>query len=244
MDNWALIIKNLRKSYGDLIAVNGISFKVEKGEIFGLLGPNGAGKTTTIKSILGLLKPDSGEVHILGRKMPDKEVLGKVGYMPQELALYLNLTVEENLRFYAHLYGFPGERFEDKKKEILKFVGLKKFKNRIISELSGGMQRRVSLACALLHEPEVLILDEPTVGVDPHLRASFWKHFRELSERGVTILITTHYMDEAMKCDRIAIMSEGQIVALSNPIVLMEETHSENLEEVVLKLTISKEAEG
>lgn len=242
MGREALIIENLRKSYGDVTAVNGISFKVGEGEIFGLLGPNGAGKTTTIKTIVGILKPDSGKIHLLGKKMPDKEVLRRVGYMPQELALYPNLTVEENLKFYSSLYGFPRERFEDKKREILEFVGLEKFGNRIVGELSGGMQRRASLACALLHEPEFLILDEPTVGVDPHLRASFWEHFRELSERGVTILITTHYMDEAMKCDKVAIMSEGRIVAVSSPENLMEETHSKNLEEVFLKLTHYKGA--
>ncbi|GAB6101254.1 ABC transporter ATP-binding protein [Thermococcus atlanticus] len=237
MGREALLIENLRKSYGNLTAVDGISFKVEKGEIFGLLGPNGAGKTTTIKSIIGLLRPDSGEVRLLGRRMPDKNVLGRVGYMPQELALYLNLTVEENLKFYSGMYGISGELFEKRKKEILEFVGLERFKKRLVGELSGGLQRRASLACALLHEPEFVILDEPTVGVDPHLRASFWGHFRELSEGGVTILLTTHYMDEAINCDRVAIMSEGRIVAVSNPQKLIEETHSKNLEEAVLKLT-------
>jgi len=237
MGREALLIENLRKSYGNLTAVDGISFKVEKGEIFGLLGPNGAGKTTTIKSIIGLLRPDSGEVRLLGRRMPDKNVLGRVSYMPQELALYLNLTVEENLKFYSGMYGISGELFEKKKKEILEFVGLERFKNRLVGELSGGLQRRASLACALLHEPEFVILDEPTVGVDPHLRASFWGHFRELSEGGVTILLTTHYMDEAINCNRVAIMSEGRIVAVSNPQKLIEETHSKNLEEAVLKLT-------
>lgn len=237
MGREALIVKNLKKSYGHLVAVNGLSFKVEEGEIFGLLGPNGAGKTTTIKSIIGLLKPDSGEIFLLGKKMPDKEVLSKVGYMPQELALYLNLTVEENLEFYSRIYGIPEEVFKKRKEEILEFVGLERFRNRLVSELSGGLQRRASLACALLHEPEFLILDEPTVGVDPHLRASFWEHFRELSGRGATILITTHYMDEALNCNRVAIMSEGQIVAISSPQKLMEETSSRNLEEAVLKLT-------
>ncbi|AIF68693.1 hypothetical protein PAP_01255 [Palaeococcus pacificus DY20341] len=234
----ALIVRNLKKSYGHLVAVNGLSFKVSEGEIFGLLGPNGAGKTTTIKSILGLLKKDAGEVYILGKKMPNKEILKKVGYMPQELALYLDLTIEENLKFYARLYELTKEEFENKKEKILKLVGLEGFENKLIAELSGGMQRRVSLACALLHEPEFLILDEPTVGVDPHLRANFWEHFRELSKRGVTILITTHYMDEAMKCDRIAIVSEGNIVTVDNPNKIVKETNSENLEEAFLKLTL------
>ena len=139
------------------------------------------------------------------------------------------------------MYGISGEVFEKKKKEILEFVGLERFKNRLVGELSGGLQRRASLACALLHEPEFVILDEPTVGVDPHLRASFWEHFKELSERGVTILLTTHYMDEAINCDRVAIMSEGRIVTISAPQQLIEETHSKNLEEAVLKLTGYKE---
>ncbi|CAI1492211.1 Ribosomal protein S16 [Thermococcus nautili] len=233
----ALVVKELRKSYGDFEAVRRLSFEVERGEIFGLIGPNGAGKTTTIKTIVGLLKPDSGEIELLGRKMPDKEVLARVGYMPQELALYLNLTVEENLWFYSRLYGLPREEFERRKEEVLRFVGLEKFRDRLVAELSGGMQRRASLACALVHEPEFLILDEPTVGVDPGLRASFWRYFRELTDEGASILITTHYMDEAVNCDRVAIVIAGRVLVTATPEEIMAETGSATLEEAVLKLT-------
>ena len=233
----ALAVRELRKSYGDFEAVRGLSLEVERGEIFGLIGPNGAGKTTTIKTIIGLLKPDSGEIELLGKKMPDKGVLAKVGYMPQELALYRNLTVEENLWFYSRLYGLSREEFEKRKESILGFVGLEKFRNRLVGELSGGMQRRASLACALIHEPEFLILDEPTVGVDPQLRASFWSYFRELTKEGASILITTHYMDEAVNCDRVAIMMKGKVLTTAPLEQIIEETESTTLEEAVLKLT-------
>ncbi len=233
----ALAVRELRKSYGDFEAVRGLSLEVEPGEIFGLIGPNGAGKTTTIKTIIGLLKPDSGEIELLGRKMPNKGVLAKVGYMPQELALYRNLTVEENLWFYSRLYGLSREEFEKRKESILRFVGLEKFRNRLVGKLSGGMQRRASLACALIHDPEFLILDEPTVGVDPQLRASFWSYFRELTKEGASILITTHYMDEAVNCDRVAIMMNGKVLITAPPEQIIEETGSATLEEAVLKLT-------
>ncbi len=233
----ALAVRELRKSYGNFEAVRGLSLEVERGEIFGLIGPNGAGKTTTIKTIIGLLKPDSGEIELLGRKMPNKGVLAKVGYMPQELALYRNLTVEENLWFYSRLYGLSREEFEKRKESILRFVGLEKFRNRLVGELSGGMQRRASLACALIHEPEFLILDEPTVGVDPQLRANFWSYFRELTKEGASILITTHYMDEAVNCDRVAIMMNGKVLITAPPEQIIEETGSATLEEAVLKLT-------
>lgn len=233
----ALVVKELRKSYGNFEAVRGLSFKVERGEIFGLIGPNGAGKTTTIKMIVGLLKPDSGEIELLGQKMPNKEVLGRVGYMPQDLALYMNLTVEENMWFYSKLYGLPQEEFERRKGKILRFVGLEKFRDRLVAELSGGMQRRTSLACALMHEPEFLILDEPTVGVDPRLRASFWRYFRELTDEGASILMTTHYMNEAVNCNRVAIVMEGKILVNGTPKEIMEKSNSATLEEAVLKLT-------
>ncbi|WP_297437007.1 ABC transporter ATP-binding protein [Thermococcus sp.] len=237
MEMPALAVRELRKSYGDFEAVRGLSLEVEPGEIFGLIGPNGAGKTTTIKTIIGLLKPDSGEIELLGRKMPNKGVLAKVGYMPQELALYRNLTVEENLWFYSRLYGLSREEFEKRKESILRFVGLEKFRNRLVGKLSGGMQRRASLACALIHDPEFLILDEPTVGVDPQLRASFWSYFRELTKEGASILITTHYMDEAVNCDRVAIMMNGKVLITAPPEQIIEETGSATLEEAVLKLT-------
>jgi len=233
----ALVVKELRKSYGNFEAVRGLSFKVERGEIFGLIGPNGAGKTTTIKMIVGLLKPDSGEIELLGQKIPNKEVLGRVGYMPQDLALYMNLTVEENMWFYSKLYGLPQEEFERRKGKILRFVGLEEFRDRLVAELSGGMQRRASLACALMHEPEFLILDEPTVGVDPGLRASFWRYFRELTDEGASILMTTHYMDEAVNCNRVAIVMEGKILVTGTPKEIMEKSSSATLEEAVLKLT-------
>lgn len=198
-------IEDLTVRFGKFVAVNNLNMKVIFGEILGLLGPNGAGKTTTIKAILGFV-PYEGKVEINAEK---------IGWMPQNAPLYLNLTVEENLRFFAEAYGVKNAK--QKIEELLKLVELEKFRNRLVRNLSGGMKQRCAFACAMVHEPDLLILDEPTAGVDPKLRKSFWEYFESLNKEGKTILITTHYMDEAEKCQRIVLMRGGEILAEGSP---------------------------
>ncbi|MEM4156319.1 MAG: ABC transporter ATP-binding protein [Archaeoglobaceae archaeon] len=198
-------IEDLTVRFGKFVAVNNLNMKVRSGEILGLLGPNGAGKTTTIKAILGFV-PYEGKVEINAEK---------IGWMPQNAPLYLNLTVEENLRFFAEAYGVKNAR--QKIEELLNLVELEKFRNRLVRNLSGGMKQRCAFACAMVHEPDLLILDEPTAGVDPKLRKSFWEYFESLNREGKTILITTHYMDEAEKCQRIVLMRGGEILAEGSP---------------------------
>ncbi|MEM2086291.1 MAG: ABC transporter ATP-binding protein [Archaeoglobaceae archaeon] len=198
-------IEDLTVRFGKFVAVSNLNMKVRSGEILGLLGPNGAGKTTTIKAILGFV-PYEGKVEINAEK---------IGWMPQNAPLYLNLTVEENLRFFAEAYGVKNAK--QKIEELLKLVELEKFRNRLVRNLSGGMKQRCAFACAMVHEPDLLILDEPTAGVDPKLRKSFWEYFESLNREGKTILITTHYMDEAEKCQRIVLMRGGEILAEGSP---------------------------
>ncbi|MEM3522394.1 MAG: ATP-binding cassette domain-containing protein [Candidatus Bathyarchaeia archaeon] len=213
---YAIEAIDLTKKFGDFIAVNNLNLQVAYGEILGLLGPNGAGKTTTVRMIACLLKPTSGKIFVNGYdtvKEPEK-VKQEIGYMPQRFSLYEDLTVMENLEFYGKIYGLSTIERKIKAKELLKFVELSGFENRLAGKLSGGMKQRLSLACALLHEPELLILDEPTAGIDPPLRRNFWEYFRELNKKGITLLITTHYMDEAENCKKIGIMDKGNLVKL------------------------------
>ncbi|MCS7130568.1 MAG: ABC transporter ATP-binding protein [Archaeoglobaceae archaeon] len=200
-----IVIENLTVSYGKFIAVKNLNMKVKSGEILGLLGPNGSGKTTTIKAILGF-------VPYVGKVLVNAE---KIGWMPQNAPLYLNLTVEENLRFFAEAYGV--KNIEEKIEDLLKLIELQKFRDRLVRNLSGGMKQRCAFACAMVHEPDLLILDEPTAGVDPKLRKSFWEYFESLNREGKTILVTTHYMDEAEKCQRIVLMRDGEILAEGSP---------------------------
>jgi ABC-2 type transport system ATP-binding protein len=227
-------VRNLEKDFGEFKAINNLSLRVKHGEIYGLLGPNGAGKTTAIKILCGLLRPSSGEVYVLGTKVPDPGMASSVGYMPQELALYRNLTVHENLAFYGEVFGLSKREIETREQALLKLVDLEASKDVLIDQLSGGMQHRISLACTLLHQPRLLFLDEPTVGVDPDLRASFWRYFEGLRDAGITMLITTHYMDEARHCDRIGFMREGRLIAEGSPRELLELTHTDSLEDAFL----------
>ncbi len=210
-----LVVENLTVRYGEFLAVDGLTFQVEEGEILGMLGPNGAGKTTTIKAILGLL-PFEGRIEIAGGVAGSLEVRRKIGYMPQSFSLYQNLTVEENLRFFAAIYGVSKGEVEKRIKELLEIVKLLNRKDELVKNLSGGMKQRLMLICSMIHDPEILILDEPTAGVDPPLRRTFWEHFRELNEEGKTILVTTHYMDEAENCDRLIVMRDGTKIAEGN----------------------------
>ena len=218
-------ISCLSKSFGRFKAVENLDINIQKGEIYGLIGPNGSGKTTTILVLLDILDPDPGaKITIDGNKIPERinEVYHKIGFMPQELSLYLDLTVEQNLKFFGNLYKIPKPIIYSRIQEVLELIDLTEYKKRLISKCSGGMQRRCSLAVALLHNPEILILDEPTVGVDPELRIEFWNYFKEISkEKGVTILITTHYLAESINCDQIGLMNK-KILISGTPIELME----------------------
>lgn len=227
----------LVKKFGTVTAVDGLDLTVSKGEIYGLLGPNGAGKTTVIRILSSLLVPMSGEAYVLGKKLPDKSIASDIGYMPQETALDLGLRVNELLEFYGEIFGLTRTAIAQKEKELLKFVDLEAWRSTLIANLSGGMKHRVSLACTLIHDPCLLFLDEPTVGVDPELRFTFWDHFHTLKERGVTILITTHYMDEARRCNRIGFIRKGRIIAEGTPSDLLKKAGTDSLEDAFVEFS-------
>ncbi|MGE3175808.1 MAG: ABC transporter ATP-binding protein [Planctomycetota bacterium] len=216
--------RSLQKRYGQLQAVDDVSFTVRAGEAFGLLGPNGAGKTTTIHMLCGVLVPDAGEVVIDGRSDPMRpEVRRQIGIAPQGLAIYEELTAAENLRLFARLYGIGGERLRQRVDAALEFAGLEDRRNDHVDTFSGGMKRRLNLACAIVHEPKVLICDEPTVGVDPQSRNHVFDCIEALKARGTTLLYTTHYMEEAQRlCDRVAIMDRGKVLAVDAVDALIE----------------------
>ena len=229
-------IEQLTKTFGRFTAVDHVTLTIYRGEIFGLLGPNGSGKTTTIKMLCGLLRPTSGSASILGMPIHTKAVMQQIGYMPQETALYFDNTVHENLAFFAGIYGLSNERFLRQEEHLLQFVNLVHWRDALVSTLSGGMRHRLSLACALLHEPQVVFLDEPTVGVDPELRVKFWEFFHSLARRGVTVVITTHYMDEADRCTRVGLLRQGELIAEGNPQDLKSSMKTTSLEEAYLRL--------
>jgi ABC-2 type transport system ATP-binding protein len=212
----AVVIEGLRKSFGSVTAVDGLSFAVAQGETFGLLGPNGAGKTTTISMIVGALRPDAGRVVVDGETDPTRpSIRRRIGVAPQAIALDLDLTAEENLGFFGTLYGLSGARLKERVAWALDFSGLGDRRGDRVSAYSGGMQRRLNLVCGLLHDPPVILLDEPTVGVDPQSRNAIFESIEKLKREGRTILYTTHYMEEAERlCDRVAIVDHGRILAL------------------------------
>ena len=216
---YAIEISHLTKKFGNFTAVNDVSFNVKKGEVFGFLGPNGSGKTTVIRMLMGLISPTSGIGKVLGFDIGKdfQEIKEQIGYMSQKFSLYEDLTVEENLDFYGGAYGIPPDKLKQKKKEILKMADLEGRGNMITSNLSGGWKQRLALGCAIIHEPKILFLDEPTGGVDPIARRDFWDLIYSLSEQGVTILVTTHYMDEAEHCNTIGFIHYGDLLLLDTP---------------------------
>jgi len=225
-----IIIKNLYKSYGSIKAVNGISLTVEKGEMFGLVGPDGAGKTTTIRIMCGLIKPDDGEVNLLGKNIlkDKKEIQNNIGYLSQKFSLYGDLTVDENIEFFAEIHNVLN--YHKRRDELLEFTRLKPFRKRLAEQLSGGMKQKLALACSLIHKPQILFLDEPTTGVDPVSRRDFWKILSQLLKEGITIFMTTPYLDEAERCHRIAMMNKGEIIALDQPNKLKEKINKQVIE--------------
>ncbi len=219
MNYSAVDVQNLTVKFGEFTAVDHISFNVSRGEIFGFLGANGAGKTTTIRVLCGLLTPDEGVVTVAGVSLDHGEyaIKSKVGYMSQKFTLYNDLRVDENLDFIAALRKLDKVTYLKRRKELLDFISFDRPMNSIVQDLSGGIKQQVALAASLLHDPEIVFLDEPTAGVSPPSRARFWSLIRQLAERGKTIFVTTHYMDESEQCDRIALMRDGKIIALDTP---------------------------
>ncbi|MCH1627811.1 ABC transporter ATP-binding protein [Ferdinandcohnia quinoae] len=235
MDNqYSITCEKVGKSIAKKEIIKDISLNVSKGEIFGLLGPSGAGKTTLVKMIAGIDHPTNGTVHVLSQSMPNLDVMNDIGYMAQSDALYGELTAKENLEFFASLYGISGKKQKERILEVMGIVNLTGDLNKIVSTYSGGMKRRLSLAISILHEPEILILDEPTVGIDPVLRKSIWDELRMISDKGTTIIVTTHVMDEADKCNRIAMMRNGSLIATGTPNELKETTSSTTIEDAFL----------
>ncbi len=218
-NQYAVVAENLTKKFGDFTAVDHINFAIRRGEIFGFLGPNGAGKTTTIRMLLGLLRPTEGRATVLGfdAERETDQVRRRIGYMSQKFSLYKDLTVAENLRFYGSIYGVKGRRLKERMEYAIEMAGLKGRENELTANLSGGWRQRLALGCAILHEPEMLFLDEPTAGVDPISRRAFWDLLYEMAEKGTTILVTTHYMDEAERCNTVAFMHNGRIIAQGSP---------------------------
>ena len=236
-ESFAVDVDDVSKSFGAFKALNGVSLRVRQGEIYGLLGPNGAGKTTLIRLIVGLLEAQAGTVTVLGHRMPNVGVLRHVGHMTQQAALYPALSVQENVEFFAAINGADGGV-----KDALDLVQLYDRRSSVVSTLSGGMRQRCSLACALVHRPELLLLDEPTVGIDPQLRVQFWDYFRRMAAGGTTIIVSSHVMDEADRCQRLGLIQYGRLLAEGTPADIRVQGGSQNLEEAFLSLAWRRES--
>jgi ABC-2 type transport system ATP-binding protein len=236
-NNIAVSVDKLEKKFGDFTAVDRISFEVKKGEIFGFLGPNGAGKSTTIRMLCGILAPTSGTGHVAGYDINTEQELIKqnIGYMSQKFSLYEDLSVEENIDFYSGIYKVPKKYRKEREEWIIRMAGIEEFRSSLTGTLSGGWKQRLALGCAIIHEPRIIFLDEPTSGVDPIARNNFWKLIKEMASHGVTVFVTTHYMDEAQNCDRLALIYKGAIIAIGTPADLKIQCMKED----VLKISLS-----
>jgi ABC-2 type transport system ATP-binding protein len=227
----AVATHELSKRFGDFVAVDRVSLEVKRGEIFGFLGPNGAGKSTTIRILCGLIEPSGGEASVAGynvRSQPE-DIKHNIGYMSQKFSLYDDLAVEENIDFFSGIYGVPKERRPERKDYVLRMAGLTEKRTTMTRLLAGGWKQRLALGCAILHEPPILFLDEPTSGVDPIARRNFWELIYQLSEAGHTIFVSTHYMDEAEYCHRVALMYRGKVIALGTPAALKHSLDSHHI---------------
>jgi ABC-2 type transport system ATP-binding protein len=233
VDN-AIEVRALTKRFGDFTAVDGIDLDVPRGQIFGFLGPNGSGKTTTIRMLCGTIGPSGGGATVLGHDVvaDPESVRRSIGYMSQKFALFEDMTVDENLRFYAGVYGIEGERFAARRRYVLEMADLVGREKELTANLSVGWKQRLALGCATIHEPELLFLDEPTSGVDPTARRQFWELLYDLAEGGVTLFVTTHYMDEATHCNRLAFIYNGRIIAIGSPQQIRDKHMTDQILEV------------
>jgi ABC-2 type transport system ATP-binding protein len=234
----AVVIHGLRKLFGSRVAVEGLELSIRRGEVFGLLGPNGSGKTTTIRMLCGLMAPTSGTASVVGHDVTrePEQVRRKIGYMSQRFGLYDDLTVAENIRFYASIYGLRGPARRERTAELLTDLGLEPRAGQLAGELSGGWKQRLALACATAHRPAMLFLDEPTAGVDPASRRLFWQWIYTLAGQGTTILVTTHYMDEAERCQRLAFLSRGHLIAVGTVAEVLAQFGQPSIEDVFIEL--------
>jgi ABC-2 type transport system ATP-binding protein len=234
----AVHTRGLRKQFGDMVAVDDLDLEIARGEVFGLLGPNGSGKTTTIRMLTGLMPPSAGEITVVGiDAVKDPEaVRRRIGYMSQRFGLYDDLTIAENFSFYAGLYGLRGATKRAREAELFATLGLEPRRKQLAGTLSGGWKQKLALACATAHKPDLVFLDEPTAGVDPAARRRFWELIREFADGGMTILVTTHYMDEANRCDRLAFLSRGHLIGLGTPDEVTKQFGQPTVEDVFIAL--------
>ncbi len=242
MNDNVISVKNLVKKFGHFIANDNLNFEVYKGEIFGFLGANGAGKTTAIKILSGLSRPTSGEVIVAGfdaYRQPE-QIKKNIGYMSQKFSLYEDLTVKENITLYGGIYGMRKDLIKKRTGELLEKLNFREYENRLIADLPLGLRQKLAFSVAVLHEPKIVFLDEPTGGVDPITRRNFWEMIYETATRGITVFVTTHYMDEAEYCDRVSIMNEGKIEAIGTPENLKNDYNAKSVEEVFIKIARPK----
>jgi ABC-2 type transport system ATP-binding protein len=238
----AIVVTALKKQFGDFTAVDGVDFQVRRGEIFGFLGPNGSGKTTTIRMLCGVIAPTSGGGSVMGYDVVSEpeRVRENIGYMSQKFSLFQDLTVDENLRFYAGIYGLSDEKFAERRTYILKMADLEGREDELTGNLSVGWKQRLALGCATIHEPKLIFLDEPTSGVDPTARRQFWELLYELAHQGVTLFVTTHYMDEATHCNRLAFIYRGSIIAEGTP----QEVKADLAADTILQIAVDRGEEA
>jgi len=239
----AVTTSRLRKTFGSLVAVESLDLEIKRGEVFGLLGPNGSGKTTTIRMLTGLMPPTSGEATVVGYdvRTESEAIRRNIGYMSQRFGLYSDLTIAENIRFYAGVYGLAGGERESRMAELMNELGLTERAHQLAGTLSGGWKQRLALACATAHRPAMLFLDEPTAGVDPAARRRFWEIIYVLASNGTTILVTTHYMDEAERCQRLAFLSRGHLIGVGTGQQILEQFQLPSIEDVFIELQLRDE---
>jgi ABC-2 type transport system ATP-binding protein len=233
-DQPMVVISQLVKQFGKLRAVDNLNMTINAGETYGLIGPNGSGKTTLIRMLVGLIRPTRGTIEIMGERVPSARVSPYLGYMTQLNALYFDLTAWENMQFFCDIYGLHGKEQRRHIEEMLERVDLADRARDVVGTFSGGMRQRLSLACALVHQPRLALLDEPTVGVDPELRRSFWDYFAQLNNEGVTIIVSTHHLDEAARCVRLGLLRNGMLLAQDVPQELLRQAGKDNMEDAFL----------
>ena len=237
-----VVIDQLVKRFGKMRVVDNLSMSISMGETYGLIGPNGSGKTTLIRMMVGLIKPTAGSIQIMRERMPSGKIAPYIGYMTQLSALYNDLTARENMRFFCNIYGLRGKEQQQRIDEMLERVDLSNRIDSVVGTFSGGMKQRLSLACALVHRPRLALLDEPTVGVDPELRRAFWDYFAQLNQEGITIIVSTHHLDEAARCTRLGLMRSGVMLAQDSPQELLRQSGQNNMEDAFLYFASRKEA--